>query len=90
VGVDLEGALVVVSSSEVEVRFADERVWAAGEGLRPQAARRLLRLRAAAMPNPVLEARVGGDPGLTDAVCRWVAAALQLRTTRLLLEQEVA
>jgi hypothetical protein len=38
----------------------------------------------------VLDARIGGTPGLTDAVCRWVAAALQLRVTRLLLEREVA
>lgn len=92
-GVDLEGRILVLGSDRhgVFVGADDEReaVWDPAGGLRPAAVRRVLRLRASAMPNPVLDARVGGTPGHVDAVCRWLAAGLDLRTLNLLLEHGV-
>ncbi|MCB9686553.1 MAG: hypothetical protein H6738_08370 [Alphaproteobacteria bacterium] len=92
-GVDLEGRILVLGSDPVAVHVGadDERevVWDVGGGLRPAGARRVLRLRASAMPNPTLDARVGGTPGHVDAVCRWLGASIDLRTLTLLLEHGV-
>lgn len=92
VGVDLDGRITVVESSPSGIAWGPqdepEVVWDPVEGFRPPLVRRLLRARASSPPNPSLDARVGGDPALTEAVCRWAAAGLKLRTVRMLLERE--
>ncbi len=89
VGVDLDGRITVVRSTATSVSFgpaeSPEVVWDPAAGFRPPVVRRLLRSRAMSPPNPVLDARVGGDPATTEAVCRWVAEGARLRTLRMLL-----
>jgi hypothetical protein len=62
----------------------------AGGTLSPTEARRLLRTRAAAPPNPRLSAKVGGSEEFTEVICRWVASAHHLRTMRMLVEKSRA
>ena len=92
VGVDLDGRITVVEGEPARIRWGADRegetVFDAAAGFRPPVARRLLRARAVSPPNPTLDARVSGDPAVTDAICRWVAAGLKLRTVQLLLERE--
>lgn len=93
VGVDLEGRVTVVTGSEGKLAWGTvdrpELVWSP-DGLNAPLARRLLRARAAAPPNPRLEAMVGGNPAYVEAVGRWLAASLRLRTLFLLLEKALA
>lgn len=90
VGVDLEGRITIVDSDGHTVRWGPvddpTPIWAPGLGLDAVGARRMLRARASAPPNPRLDAAVGGDPAATEALGRWTAAALRLRTLRLLLD----
>lgn len=89
VGVDLEGRVTVVDSDGEAVLWGPlddpAPIWTRADGLDALHARRMLRARAAAPPNPRLDAAVGGDPRATEAIGRWTAAALRLRTVRLLL-----
>ncbi len=87
VGVDLDGNVTVLQSGPAGIRWQDERVWTPDLGFDPATARRLLRARAAAPPNARLNAQVGGTADAVEAITRWVAAGLQLRTVRLLLEK---
>ncbi|MCO4745764.1 MAG: hypothetical protein KC912_13305 [Proteobacteria bacterium] len=89
VGVDLDGQTTVVEGRPDGTLWwgtttAMEPVFA--EDLDAKLGRRLLRARAAAPPNPRLDAAVGGDPAYADVAGRWVATALQLRTLCLLLD----
>lgn len=91
VGVDLDGrtTLLVAAAGALSwgpVGGEAVTIWSAASGVEARDARRLLRARAAAPPNPRLQAEVGGDEAWVDATCRFVAGALQLRTVRLLLE----
>jgi hypothetical protein len=90
--VDLDGRITVVEGGPGGVRWGADRdaeiVFDDASGFRPPVARRLLRARAVSPPNATLDARVGGDPAMTDAICRWVAAGLKLRTVQLLLDRE--
>lgn len=95
VGVDLDGRITVVEARDGVVSWgadqpgaAPDLVYDPREGFRPPLARRLLRARATSPPNPTLDARIGGDPVHTEAICRWVAAGLHLRTVALLLLQQ--
>lgn len=92
VSVDLEGRITVVESDPRQIRWGPERaaeaVFDREEGFYPIVARRLLRARAVSPPNPSLDARIGGSPQSTDAICRWVAAGLKLRTVRMLLARD--
>ena len=78
------------ASDEDEVRFGlvhgMEPVWTTTEGFDPRQARRLLRAQAAAPPNPRLSRDLGGDAAFGDAIGRWVAAGMRLRTLRMLLD----
>ncbi|TNE84880.1 MAG: hypothetical protein EP330_28165 [Deltaproteobacteria bacterium] len=89
VGVDLEGQTTMVEGRR------DGTLWwgtpaamepVVGETLDARLGRRLIRARAAAPPNPRLDAQVGGEAGYADVAGRWLTAALQLRTLRLLLD----
>jgi hypothetical protein len=92
VGVDLDGRITIVEADKLGIRWGPERgveiVFDWEGGFRPPTARRLLRARAISPPNPSLDARVGGDAAATDAICRWVAAGLRLRTVQMLLERD--
>lgn len=86
-GVDLEGRTVVVESDGEEVvllcgAVEPDLVYEPEGGLIPSRARRMLQLRASAAPNPRLHAEVGGDPAFVEAICRWTAAAQELRLMR--------
>ncbi len=89
VGVDLDGRITVVRGEPGRVTFgpaeAPEVVWDPVGGFRPPLVRRMLRARALSPPNPVLDARVGGNAAQTEALCRWVAEGSKLRTLQLLL-----
>jgi len=91
-GVDLEGRVLAVASDEGEVTFGPphgtEPVWTRGEGFRARPARRLLRAQAAAPPNPRLSRDLGGDAAFGDAIGRWVAAGMRLRTLAMLLDAQ--
>jgi hypothetical protein len=65
-----------------------EVVYDAIGGFRPPVARRLLRVHATSPPNATLDERIEGDPRATDAICRWVAAGLRLRTVSLLIDRD--
>lgn len=90
VGVDLEGRPTLLVGREGRLAWGiagEEAEDVLGpEGLSPRGSRRLLRARAAAPDNPRLQAEAGGSGAFVDAACRWVAASLQLRTIRLILE----
>lgn len=92
VGVDLDGRITVLEASPRAVTWgpleSPELLWDPVEGFRPPLVRRLLRARASSPPNASLNARVGGDAATTEAVCRWAAAGLKLRTVQLLLDRE--
>ncbi len=94
VGVDLEGRVTVLESGDGHLRWgpadALTDVLAPDGSPEPREARRLLRACAAAPPNPRLAAQSGGDLRAVDQVGRWLAAALQLRTTRLLLQAAIS
>ncbi len=88
-GVDLDGQVLAVASDEVSVLFGPEhamaRVYSIEEGFDAPLARQVLRTQAAAPPNPHLSKKVGGDAAFNDAIGRWLAASLRLRTLSLLL-----
>lgn len=91
VGLDLEGRPILVRSTldVVATEVPGEEpalVWDADDGLDVPAARRLVRLRGAAAPNPRLAEAHGVDPRHADRVVRWLAAALELRALRLILD----
>ena len=90
-GVDLDGEVLAVASDEDEVSFglphAMQPVWTRDDGFDARHARRLLRAQAAAPPNPRLSRDLGGDAAFGDAIGRWVAAGMRLRTLRMLLKQ---
>lgn len=95
VGVDLDGNVRVVQSDGQTVSWGSYGrdlidIRDASGTLSPIEARRLLRTRAAAPPNPRLSAKVGGSDEFTDVICRWVASAHHLRTMRLLVEKSRA
>lgn len=90
VGIDIGGGVRVVRSDGREVRWGvsgqDDVVIRGADGdVAAAEARRLLRTRAAAPPNPRLQQQIGGDEAFTEAICRWVASAHGARTIRLLL-----
>jgi hypothetical protein len=91
-GVDLEGQVLAVASDEETVQFGPEhamaRVYSLDEGLDAPLARRVLRTQAAAPPNPHLSKQIGGDAAFNDAIGRWLAASLRLRTLSMLLEKQ--
>ena len=91
VGIDLQGRTTLVES-----RFG-RVVWGPKEGplvevrtpdgeIQLPVARRLLRARRAAPPNPRLHQEVGGEEQFTESVCAWLRSAIGLRTIRLLIE----
>lgn len=94
VGIDLEGRVTVVHTRGVEVWWGPEgpnapppvRIHGA-DGFDPPVARRLLRSRAVTPDIARLQARVQGDLDYVEAIGRWIAAGLKLRTVRLLLER---
>lgn len=93
VGTDVDGEVIGVTSDGAEIRSgrwgdadaADEAalVYGPEAGFRPVEARRLLRVRAVSPPPGP------GPADETEAICRWIAAGLQLRTVRMLLQREV-
>jgi len=91
-GVDLEGQILAITSDEETVRFgpehAMERVFSDDDGLDAPLARRVLRAQAAAPPNPQLSRQIGGHVAFNDAIGRWLAASLRLRTLSLLLRKQ--
>ncbi|MEZ4235777.1 MAG: hypothetical protein R3F59_06355 [Myxococcota bacterium] len=90
VGLDVDGEVLAVRSDGAEIRWGageGELLYDEAQGFRPAVARHLLRTRAARPPIDALDRSIGGDPAQTDAICRWVAAGLQLRTVRLLLQR---
>lgn len=93
VGVDMDGMVQVVRSDETGIFWgpvgAPERIYSAEEGFVAPQARRLLRSRASAPNSERLQTQVGGDSAFTDAIGQWVAAALKLRTVRMLLEKTI-
>lgn len=94
VGVDLDGRVTAVVGDGVTVAWgavgaAQAEVWSVSEGVTPREARRLLRARAAAPDNPRLHRQVEGDPQYVDAIGRWLASALALRTMRLLVASQL-
>ncbi len=95
VGVDLDGNVRVVQSDGNTVSWGsygrDLVDIRDGAGtLFPIEARRLLRTRAAAPPNPRLSAKVSGSDEFTEVICRWVASAHHLRTMRMLVDKSRA
>jgi hypothetical protein len=92
VGVDLEGATTVIESDGHRLTWGPsgkpEVAWSDGDGVVPGITRRLLRARAASPLNPRLQLEIDGDAAFVDAACRWLAARLAHRTTRLLLESD--
>lgn len=58
------------------------------KGLDPREARRLVRAFRAAPPNARLEQQLGGNRDWGEAIVRWLQSALELRTIRLLLENQ--
>jgi hypothetical protein len=93
-GVDMNGDVFAVASDESTVTFGPPHdpapVWSADEGFDAALARRLLRMQAAAPPNPRLSRDLGGDAAFGDVIGRWVAAGLRLRTLTLLLKAQGA
>ena len=90
VGVDLDGKPTLVRGDGTTLTWGPaegpQLAILSAQGLHPRTARRMLRARAAAPHNDRLDALVSGEPGFSEAACRWVAAALQLRTLVKLLE----
>jgi hypothetical protein len=91
VGVDLEGRTTLLLSAAGRVEWQTVGgdsicLFDPNDGLNARDARRVLRARASAPTNMRLHADVGGDVAFVELTCRWLAAALHLRTLRLLLE----
>lgn len=89
VGVDLDGRTTSVRGDGQTLTWGPhggpQLAIVSEQGLHPQTARRLLRARSAAPPNTRLDRDVDGDEGFADRACRWVAAAVSLRTVQKLL-----
>jgi len=90
VGVDMEGRTTVLVGDGHTLSWGPPEgptlAVVSDKGLHPRTARRLLRARSAAPPSARLNDLVQGELAYTEHACRWVAAALALRTVRLLLE----
>lgn len=90
VGVDMEGRTTVVHGDGRTLSWGPVEGPALAivseQGLHPRTARRLLRARSAAPPSARLNGLVDGDEAFTEQACRWVSAALALRTVRMLLD----
>ena len=94
VGVDLDGRVTAVVGDGVTVTWGPvggdpHEVWSVSEGVTPREARRLLRARSAAPDNPRLHRQVDGDPRYVDAIGQWLAAALSVRTLRMLVSAQL-
>ncbi len=91
IGVDLEGRITVVETRQGSIWWGIAEdlaaVYTPAKGFDAPVARRLLRARASAPPNPALDRQVDGRPETVEPLCRWIAAALRLRTMRMLLER---
>ncbi len=91
-GINLDGRVLVVASDEATVHFGPEQgmeqVFSLDEGLNAPLARRVLRAQATAPPNPYLSKQIGGDAAFNDAIGRWLASALRLRTLSMLLKKQ--
>ncbi len=91
IGVDLDGRITVLTSEPARMTWGpareEELVWSRESGVVPAVTRRLLRARATAAPSGRLQREVGGSVEVIDRVTRWLASALRLRTTRLILEK---
>ncbi len=91
IGVNLDGVPTLVECDAGSVWWGSAEgelvaVYTPMTGFAPRDARRLLRAQANSPANPRLQEQVGGDAQHTEDICRWVAAGMQLRTIRLLLE----
>lgn len=90
VGVDMEGRPTVLIGDGTRLSWGPENgptlAIVSERGLHPRTARRLLRARSDAPPSLRLNREADADPHYTERACRWVAAALSLRTIRMLLE----
>lgn len=87
-GVDLDGHTLVVTSDGLVVTWGRAEapdVVLDEDGFDVPVARKLVRTRGTSPISERLNAEVGGDPVFAERIARWVAAALDLRTTRLLL-----
>lgn len=88
-GVDLDGQVTILEGRDEGLYWGpvDDTVVVARDSriVDARRARRALRARAAAPPNPRLDAEVNGDPAFGEAACRWMAGALELRTLAMLL-----
>jgi len=91
IGVDMDGQILIVRSEGAEISWGPrgdlQPVFSPDRGFVAPEARRLLRARASAPNSERLQADVQGDSQFTEAIGKWVAAALRLRTVRLLLEK---
>lgn len=90
VGVGLDGKTLVVQNYDRVVLWGavgerPEVIWSESDGLDPQLARRLLRVRGSAPVSERLNREVEGNPVYVDRIARWTAGQLELRTLRLLL-----
>lgn len=89
VGYDLDARPTQVISDATGVRFGpvgeEEPFYT--DVFEAPAARRFLRACAGAPISAALHDELATDPAFTDALGRWVAAGLKLRTVRLLLEK---
>lgn len=91
VGLDLEGQPLLVQGSSTVITWArpgapPDIVWDDEDGLDVPAARRLIRIRGSAPASARLAEAHQADPAYADHVARWLAAALELRALRKLLE----
>lgn len=91
VGVGLDGRTLVVQNYDRVVLWGPvgERpdvIWSEQEGIDPQLARRLLRVRGSAPVSERLNREVEGNPAYVDRIARWAAGQLELRTLRMLLQ----
>ena len=92
-GVNLDGHTTVVSGQGQSLLWgvSDQRsatIWSEQEGLTVREARRMLRSHSVAPHNARLNRQIGGDPAYVDHVCRWLNAALQMRTLLMLTEKQ--
>ena len=93
-GVDLDGATLVVESDGDRVLWGQQPdemdvVYDIADGFDVPAARRLVRTRGSAPVSERLNLEVSGDPEFADRISRWISAALELRTVRMLLDAAV-
>jgi hypothetical protein len=90
VGVDLAGRTLVVQNYDNVVMWGPsgerpEIIWSKADGMDAALARRLLRARGSAPVSERLNREVEGNVQYVDRITRWLAAALELRTLRMLL-----